>query len=58
MIIVQIDKAIRRKEELKFYTDTLKELHKRQSKIQREIKLTSDIIKIIESESIKGDNNE
>ena len=49
-MIIQLDKAIQKKEELEFYNSKLEELNLKQAFIQQEIKLTQDIIKLIRNE--------
>lgn len=56
-MLIQIDKALQKKQELEFYRNELKTLEARAASIQRNITTTRDVIKIIQAESIIGDTN-
>ena len=57
-MIIQIDRAIQRKQELDYYREELKVLESRAKTIQHNINTTREIIKIIETEKLAGDDND
>ena len=57
-MIIQIDKAIQRKQELDYYREELKVLESRAKTIQHNINTAREIIKIIETEKPYGAPND